>query len=177
MQMRTMNSVRGLVFGLCAMGAVSAAGTSAAQWRVDVGYGQSGHSDHRSESVTFIVNGERFCIAGRSLACEIAEVLRCKGYDVCVEGDCVTVRYRGHAPRVSLAGCAYDLEVSRSRGCLVIRPYLIHPRSHDHGWQSGGSWNQGSWNHGSWNTRRSSQHRWPSRVRTGWTVRVGSSCR
>lgn len=168
MKTRMKRPFRALVIGWCAFGAAAAAGKSGAQWHVDAGYSRSDRHEYRDDRVTFIVNGERFLLDGHALACEIAEVLRCKGYHISIAGDCVTVRFRGHAPRVSLAGCAYDLEVSRSRGCLVIRPYLIQRRSFDQGWQSGGSWNHRS---------RGYDYHWPSRIRTGWTVRAGSSCR
>ncbi|RNC81795.1 MAG: hypothetical protein ED559_08425 [Phycisphaera sp.] len=107
-----------------AAGVLMPAGSADAQWR---GNDRWSHDRHRErDSVgTLFIDGKEFCLEGRrSIAYEICEAFRCAGYRASVHGGCVTVRYRGCSPRVSLNGCEYAIRVSRSYGCLRIRPYI-----------------------------------------------------
>lgn len=167
MAMKKATGMRVLLAGACIAGSIGLTGAASAQrWGND--WSQS-RTISRSHDATFILNGERICIDGRSITYGIAEALRCKGYCASVHDGCITVHYRGHAPRVSLTGCDYDIVVTRGRGCLTIRPYLIHRHTDvhfDHGWRGG---------HDRWDRRPSyRRHSYP---RSGFTIRIGGHCR
>jgi hypothetical protein len=109
-----------------AAGMLATAGTAAAQ-RGGQGWNNSRHAEQHSVG-SLIVNGNRFNLEGRrSIAFEIREALRCAGYRAYVHDGCVTVRFRGRQPNISLTGCEYGLRQSRSRGCITLRPYSIEP--------------------------------------------------
>lgn len=163
----------------CIAGGIGLGGTAAAQHRGNWHAGR-GHTSVQS-GATLYLNGERIGLAGRSIVYELAEALRCRGYAVSIHDGCITVGYRGNAPRVSLTGCDYDILVERSRGRLSIRPYLIHARSHvhfdrghyDRGRNDRGHYDRGR-GHGHSHGRRG-YSRWPSYPSSGWTIRIGTS--
>jgi len=162
-------SARRAVIGACMAATIGLAGSAAAQW--NGGDWRRGSSHHRDVSATLILNGERICIDGHSVVAGIAEALRCKGYRVSVHDGCITVHYRGRSPSITLVGCDYGLQVSRSRGCLVVRPYLID--RHDH--RRGGydrDWRRDRNDHHSRN-RRPTYRRWGSCSTSGISIRFG----
>ncbi len=167
MAMKNATRIRVLLAGACIAGSVGLAGEASAQrWGNDR---SQSRTISRAHDATFILNGERICIDGRSLICGIAEALQCKGYRVAMHDGCITVHYRGNPPRVSLTGCDYDIAVTRSRGCLTIRPYLINRHTgvrFDHNWGGGRE---------RWDRRPS--HRRHSYPRSGFTIRIGGQCR
>ncbi len=166
MALRNRRTLRVLLAGACIAGAAGATGGAAAQWGGN-DWRHDRHVTHTADAI-FILNGERICIDGRSVVYGIAEALRCKGYRVSVHDGCITVHYRGNAPRVSLTGCDYDISVTRSRGCLFIRPYQISHHSygqHDRHWSHNRHWD------------RRSSHRWRSYPSSGFTIRIGGRCR
>lgn len=177
MRKHTNFGLQGALIAACFAGAIAIAGTTSAQRSGD--WNRGSHAAFQS-SATLILNGERICLGGRSIVHEIADAMRCKGYRVSVHDGCITVSYRGHAPRLSLTGCEYDIQVERSRGCIIIRPYVIHSRSHDHsGWGDthGGydrGHDRGSGHNRTWDRR--SRSRWQPSHSSGLTIRIGSHC-
>lgn len=168
---KSTNSVVGrCLIGACLMGAVGLAGSAEAQHRgFDRGHG--GHVAPRS-GATLIVNGERIWLGHGSIVHEIGAALRCKGYRVSVDDGCIVVHYRGHAPRLALAGCDYGLSVERSRGCVTIRPVRLDHRWDDRGHGHGhGDWRRDRERDGHWDRRRS--FRWRSSPSCGFTIRIG----
>lgn len=158
------NGIRRAFVGACIASSFALAGTTDAQWGGD--WRRDRHTARDVEAV-LILNGERICIDGHSIVNGIAEALRCKGYRVSVCDGAVMVHYRGHAPRVSLAGCDYNLSVTRSRGCLVLKPYRIDYRrgGYDRDWRR----DRGHDRH--WDRRP--HFRWRSSPSCGFTIRIG----
>jgi len=112
---------------IAALGAalMATAGTASAQHR-DNGLYDARHSGHYRSAGTLIVDGNRFVLKGRrSIVYQIREALRCAGYRAYVHDGCVTVRFRGRQPNVSLIGCDYGLERTCMYGRLTLRPYRI----------------------------------------------------
>ena len=163
-------NARRAIIGACVAGSVGLAGGATAQWHRD--WNRGGY-EHRDVSATLILNGERICIDGRSVVAGIAEALRCKGYRVSVRDGCIMVHYRGRAPHVSLVGCDYRLGVTRSRGCMVLRPYRIDNHFRDRGYDR--DWRRDR--HDNWRDRhrrdRGPSFRWRSCPTSGFSIRIG----
>ena len=166
MAKQIMLNARRAIIGACLAGSVGLAGGAAAQWQRDL---NRGYQVHQDVNATLILNGERICIDGHSVVAGIAEALRCKGYRVSVHDGCITVHYSGRQPRVSLAGCDYLLSVTRSRGCLVLRPYRIDNHRRDRGYDR--DWRRDT--HDRRHHDRRPSFRWRSCPSSGFSIRIG----
>lgn len=139
-----------------ALGALiaSAGLTMAADAQHNRGYRDRGHAHTRHVQAhsagVIVINGNRFCLEGRrSITHEICAAFCSAGYRAHVEGGCVIVRYRGCEPRVTLVGCDWGLDKTRSVGCLTLHPYLLRDRCapEPRRWNQHGNW-RGQSDHG-----------------------------
>ncbi|PHQ81361.1 MAG: hypothetical protein COB69_04335 [Phycisphaera sp.] len=136
---------------IAALGAalMASAGTASAQHRSS-GWSDSGYSAQHSAG-TLIVDGNRYVLKGRrTIAYQIREALRCAGYRAYIHNGCVTVRFRGRQPNISLTGCDYRIEQTCTYGRLTLRPYRIGRDYQEPVYRSRNNWNRHRQPHFRW---------------------------